>query len=481
MILAPLLDFFDGVLAILTGLSFYVVANINFPIIILLEATLLRRLMPGTRAFRNAIVMNITTFLMGAGVGPLLEEPINFFADILPEWSWIPAVLLAILAGIGLTVLLEGGILKFLEPKLPPSRVWRTASIANIASYTVLGVSVGLVALGYNYQDSRGGGIGIVYLLTQCGVPLACAALFIGLLFQNFISAQSKSKHTTAVPDEIDRVESLSVQAPLSSPEMKIIPTKEEDFEKPIPKVKKEPMAENVRGSEIKWRIYAIWILATAIGAGIGFGFSGAVILKLKSLGGIIWSIFLLGVGTGGTQWIILRRYLQKNGWWILATTCGWAFSLMIAARASVLLEFKLEDWTAEENWTLLVLGILTLGIVLGIIIGTSQWLVLQKQFEKSLLWILFSVFGWFIGVGAGSFVGTILYNFLQEYAIWASRLTVINPHALIIWSVILAGITTGGIVGAITGILLIRFLQSSTLVDPPIPAERTPLREQIF
>jgi hypothetical protein len=481
MILAPLVDFFDGVLAVLTGFSFFVVANIDLPIIILLEATLLRRMIPGTRAFRNAIVMNITTFLMGAGVGLLLEEPINFIADILPEWSWIPAVLLAILVGMGLTVLLEGGILKLLEPNFPPSRIWRTALVVNIASYLVLGVSAGLVALGYNYQDSRGGGIGIVYLLTQCGVPLACAALFIGLLFQNFISAQTKSKPTTVVRDEIAGTESLSVQTPLSSPDKKIIPSKEEDVEKPIPKVKVEPMTETVRGGEISWRIYAIWILATAIGAGIGFGISGAVIVKLKSLGGIIWSVLLLGVGIGGAQWVILRCYIQKSGWWILMTIGAWAFTAAIAARASVLLEFKLEDWIAEENWTVLILGILVVGFILGTTTGTLQWLILRKQFQKSHLWILISAIGWLISISAGSFAGTILYNFLQHYSIWASRFTDINPLVLIIWPVILAGITTGGIAGATTGILLVRFLQSSAKGDPPIPTERTPLREQIF
>ena len=481
MILTPFLDFFDGVLAVLTGFSFFVVANIDLPIIILLEATLLRRQLPGTRAFRNAIVMNITTFLMGAGVGLLLEEPINFLADILPEWSWIPAVLLAILAGIGLTVLLEGGILKFLEPKFPPSRIWRTALTVNIASYLVLGLSVGLVALGYNFQDSRGGGIGIVYLLTQCGVPLACAALFIGLLFDNFISAQAKRKPATVVSEEIDGVESLSTQAPLSSPEMKIIPTKEDDIEKPIPKVKVAPVAKAVRGGEIGWRFYAIWILATAMGAGICFGISGTVLVKLKSLGGIIWSVLLLGVGIGGAQWFILRRYIQKSGWWIVTTIGAWAFTAAIAARASVLLEFKLEDWIAEENWTVLVLGILVAGLILGITTGTLQWLILRKQFQKSHLWIWISAIGWLISISAGSFAGTILYNFLQHYANWASRFTDINPLALIIWPVILAGITTGGIVGATTGILLVRFLQSSAKGDPPIPAERTPLREQTF
>jgi hypothetical protein len=83
--------------------------------------------------------------------------------------------------------------------------------------------------------------------------------------------------------------------------------------------------------------------------------------------------------------------------------------------------------------------------------------------------------------MSAGSFAGTILYNFLQHYSIWASRFTDINPLALIIWPVILAGITTGGIAGATTGILLLRFLQSSAIGDPPVPEERIPLREQIF
>jgi hypothetical protein len=474
MALAPVLDFFDGVLVVLTGLSFYVVANIDLPIIILLEATLLRRQLPGTKAFRDAIVMNITTFVMGAGIGLLLEEPINFLADILPEWSWVPAVILAILAAMGLTVLLEGGILKFLEPNFPSSRIWKTSLVVNIASYAVLGVSVGLVAGGYAYQDSRGGGIGIVYLLTQCCVPLACAALLVGLLFQNFSSAQLKRKPSTAKRDETDRGEKFAIQTSSRSPEMEIISTIKEEGERLISKInKKIPRVDAQKIERLGWGFYTIWILATALGAGIGFGISGAVIVKLKSLGGIIWSALLLGAGIGGMQWVILRRYLQKSGWWVLTAIGGWAFALMIAARASVLLGFRLEDWTAEGGWILLVPGILILGFILGITIGVFQWLILRKQFQKSLLWILINAFGWLIGIGVGLYAGISLYDFLQQYATWVSRLTTINPLALIIWPTILGGITTGGTVGVITGILLDQFLQSSREVNPPAPVEQ--------
>jgi hypothetical protein len=111
--------------------------------------------------------------------------------------------------------------------------------------------------------------------------------------------------------------------------------------------------------------------------------------------------------------------------------------------------------------------------LILGIVTGTLQWLVLRKQVHKSILWILISSFGWVLSIISGSFVGLSLYYLLQGYANRFSTHVDINPTALIIWPVILAGVATGIAAGAITGTALVRLLQPSTLVDVSEPGDR--------
>jgi hypothetical protein len=200
MYLAPFPDLLDGVLALVSGVIFTIVAAIYFPIIILLEASLLRRLLPGIRAFLFSFVINTITFLLGAGAAAftafLLDE--LRFEPLQRLYYGVPDEALAILVvfgTFGLTVLIEGGILKILASEVPFTRVLRASVIINIASYVLLGVAAGVVALGYNYQDLSGGGfIGLVYIVTQCGVPLISIVILVGLVIENLISAQVLKK-----------------------------------------------------------------------------------------------------------------------------------------------------------------------------------------------------------------------------------------------------------------------------------------------
>jgi heme/copper-type cytochrome/quinol oxidase subunit 2 len=114
-----------------------------------------------------------------------------------------------------------------------------------------------------------------------------------------------------------------------------------------------------------------------------------------------------------------------------------------------------------------------TVSIILGIVTGISQWLVLRKQVQNSIQWILFSTFGWAVGIIVGSVVGLSLYYMFQQYSLRFNSQLDINPNALILWPVILAGITTGVTAGAITGTVLVRLLQPTTPTDQTESEER--------
>jgi hypothetical protein len=421
-------------MAFILGLFVYLlsipVLLLSFAIIILLEAILLRRLFPGINAFRDSVIMNITTYVLGAIFTFVFYDPLDSFLYDLSEWG-----------------MFESGTLKLLETKMPFPQILRAATIINLASQAMLGITIGLFLWGYelaDYYENAG-------FILLCGLPIALIALIIRLMKENSAATSSKGKN-----------EGIENRLPHkgNAEETTMDP---EQIHSSVPN----------RQQENPFKLFSIWILVTAIGTTFGFGVSGAVINKLESVGGITWSVLILSVGIGGMQWLFLHRHIKNAGGWVVATLGGWTFALALATRASVLLAFTPDELVAEGNLLVIALGILVVSLILGIVTGISQWLVLRKQVQNSIPWILVSSFGWAVGIIVGSVVGLSLYYMFQQYSLRFSSQLDINPNALILWPVILAGIITGVIAGAITGAVLVRLLHPATPADQIESEER--------
>jgi hypothetical protein len=85
---------------------------------------------------------------------------------------------------------------------------------------------------------------------------------------------------------------------------------------------------------------------------------------------------------TGAAQYMLLRRYLPRMGWWVLATLGGWLLG-MILISLSVRLG-RMEPF----NITLTFL-------LVGLSIGFGQWLVLVRRLPGSGWWIVANLLGW--------------------------------------------------------------------------------------
>jgi hypothetical protein len=90
------------------------------------------------------------------------------------------------------------------------------------------------------------------------------------------------------------------------------------------------------------------------------------------------------GILTGVVQFGLLRLYLSRMGWWILATGAGWLLGALI-----VWISGWLQIWTLETFQLAWVLS------VMGLCIGTGQWLLLRKIFPSAGWWISASIIGW--------------------------------------------------------------------------------------
>jgi hypothetical protein len=149
-----------------------------------------------------------------------------------------------------------------------------------------------------------------------------------------------------------------------------------------------------------RWFFYPIWIIMTSLCVPIAF-FIDLVILRIiiSFVGDFIYvdgvrhitedylSIYtfipIVGLLSGVMQYGLLRRYLPRMGWWVLATIGGWLLGVLLIAIPIWL------DWTdGSINLDLAF-------ILMGLAIGVGQWPLLRRRLPRASWWIGANVVGW--------------------------------------------------------------------------------------
>jgi hypothetical protein len=177
--------------------------------------------------------------------------------------------------------------------------------------------------------------------------------------------------------------------------------------------------------AQVGWGLWFPWVLATAVGGGVGGIIGGGVngVLGEVANGAVGWAI--VGAAIGIAQGILLRRWIRRTGWWFLASVVGWA----VGAPVGFVLFGPLGYFGC------------------GALIGIAQCLVLKRQVQRAGVWVLASVIGWgvggLVGWGAIEVVAGALGGFWGFALGWAMG-----------WAV------GGAVAGAILGIPLIWLLQ---------------------
>ena len=166
--------------------------------------------------------------------------------------------------------------------------------------------------------------------------------------------------------------------------------------------------------------LYLGWVVVTASGLPIGFIVSFVItFLIVRVIGNTIqigdhtaptedvimgyYLVPILGLSIGGLQWLVLRRYLPRMGWWILVTCLGMLLAHEISDPLRSLvtsLDFEIDS----DYWDF----ILTM-ILIGGSIGLLQWFVLRKHVSRASWWIPANVIGWALSFGS-VFVLTKIY-----------------------------------------------------------------------
>ena len=153
------------------------------------------------------------------------------------------------------------------------------------------------------------------------------------------------------------------------------------------------------------WVILILWILAWPFGLLFGSilgvlllfpeamsvhgGVDALAVFGDKSIAGsssmaairaVIGAMGGAGALIGTMQWLIMRRYFYRSGWWVLASALGLAIALTLDG----------------------AIGGVVVGIFGGVVVGLSQWLVIRRFVYKAGWWVLASVIGWVAGLALG-------------------------------------------------------------------------------
>ncbi|MDE5091146.1 MAG: hypothetical protein O4750_05025, partial [Trichodesmium sp. St18_bin3_1_1] len=198
-----------------------------------------------------------------------------------------------------------------------------------------------------------------------------------------------------------------------------------------------EELREELRrkySQQVGWRFWFQWVLANMVGGVVGF-FVGLLVVQWAN--NIMVSFRLAVFGTvfgavvGSLQWWVLRKRLSQARWWILATALASAILFSTAEVLSNAVSDVVSNTVIQE---------VVIFSVVGLVIGSAQWLVLRKQLSQSHWWILASV----LGITATLFA-IFYYSRLEQTSIWN----------LILWLGIF-----GIVYGVITGFALVLLLR---------------------
>jgi predicted Ser/Thr protein kinase len=145
------------------------------------------------------------------------------------------------------------------------------------------------------------------------------------------------------------------------------------------------------------------WLVAPSVGESVSRPIAEAADIALAEIvgGAVAWGILGLFLGVG--QWLLLRRHIRNASWWVLASVAGWAVTGSVKWIQGPVMEpiiFEVAIGLGEIGWEIVMpligigMGMLFDGLA-GLVVGSAQWLVLQRQVPRAGRWVLISVVAW--------------------------------------------------------------------------------------
>jgi hypothetical protein len=149
-----------------------------------------------------------------------------------------------------------------------------------------------------------------------------------------------------------------------------------------------------------KWFFYPGWVVLSTLSIPIAWLISWVIISQIERVVGgtievagrtritedflfVYVFVPLLVLLTGLLQYLLLRRYLPRMGWWIAATALGWPLGIAVVYVGYAIWPDALN---ANSTWS---------AALVGAVIGLAQCLVLRRRVPRAGWWVLASALGW--------------------------------------------------------------------------------------
>lgn len=182
-------------------------------------------------------------------------------------------------------------------------------------------------------------------------------------------------------------------------------------------------------------RFWLQWVFASILGFAMGAAIGNAIT-------DLIFTALFGAVG-GFMQWLVLRHRILGAGWWVLASTLGFAIA-PIAALAGVMALSQIMSLDGNPLAAPILLGVLS-----GVLSAIFPWLILRRQFAQAGWWIPAHLLGSLLG-GA---IGIVTFHAVSVIGYYDFSWTG-------------AGAMFGAGLGAVTGITLVWFLRQPVQID---------------
>ena len=207
------------------------------------------------------------------------------------------------------------------------------------------------------------------------------------------------------------------------------------------------------------------WVLANSLAETVGLGAAfgiGAILLPYLSAPGILAAIatvaiavlagtLIEGTVVGTAQWLVLRHPLPAMRWraWVSATALGafvaWTLGMLPGTLMSAGSATGGSVPSSEPSEAMVYSLAALMGLVVGTILGTPQWLVLRRHVRRAAIWIPANALAWVPGM----VLAFVAADFIFSAGI--GMITIVLAVGTLV--------TIGAVVGAIHGIALVWML----------------------
>ena len=142
-------------------------------------------------------------------------------------------------------------------------------------------------------------------------------------------------------------------------------------------------VGDNYESGAVGWRFFLWWVL-TFLGFPLGGLLAFVTVGSVDGAASGALAGALAGAVIGGSQWLVLRRYLSMGVAWVLATASGVAIGDTVGA---------LLTGAGTGIGDLLINGLVT-----GAAVGFLQWVLLRGRIRAANLWVPVVAATWPIG-----------------------------------------------------------------------------------